>query len=413
MGLSGDGTSADDLWELRSREAIETHVRDLADERLAAKSAEVGEEDWKTVERLVLIRTIDSLWVEHLTELDDMRRGIGLRGYAQQDPLNEFKREAFQLYDELRGLIRHGVASSIFRVTVTRQPAPAPRVPTRRSPRHWPPELPPSPAATARMGRPIGRRVLACRPRLPCAGRRVGRAARRTGRSEPATDPRIARRRAGRERRRSVGRRRPEARVHPERRADRTERSVLVRIGRQVQEVSRTLTAAVPARPETVDAHHRSVVRDVAWLVVAGCVALAALAGYASYRIWIQGQRDDQRPADAIVVMGAAQYDGRPSPVFAARLDHAVSLYLAGLAPNLVVTGGKADGDRTTEAATARAYAIARGVPASAILVEDASRTTREVDHRRQRAPARPPPGRRGLRLGPAAHAAGAADGLG
>ena len=54
-----------------------------------------------------------------------MRRGIGLRGYAQQDPLNEFKREAFQLYDELRGLIRHGVASSIFRVTVTRQAPPA------------------------------------------------------------------------------------------------------------------------------------------------------------------------------------------------------------------------------------------------------------------------------------------------
>ena len=123
MGLSGDGTSADDLWELRSRDAIIEHIRDLADERLAAKAAEVGEEDWKTVERLVLIRTIDSLWVEHLTELDDMRRGIGLRGYAQQDPLNEFKREAFQLYDELRGLIRHGVASSIFRVTVTRQPA--------------------------------------------------------------------------------------------------------------------------------------------------------------------------------------------------------------------------------------------------------------------------------------------------
>ena len=88
--------------------------------------AEVGEEDWSTVERLVLLRTIDSLWVEHLTELDDMRRGIGLRGYAQQDPLNEFRREAFQLYEELRGLIRHGVASSIFRVTVTRQPAPTP-----------------------------------------------------------------------------------------------------------------------------------------------------------------------------------------------------------------------------------------------------------------------------------------------
>ena len=121
MGLTGEGTTADELWDLGSREAIAIHVRDLADDRLAAKAAEVGDEDWKTVERLVLIRTIDSLWVEHLTELDDMRRGIGLRGYAQQDPLNEFKREAFQLYDELRGLIRHGVASSIFRVTVTRQ----------------------------------------------------------------------------------------------------------------------------------------------------------------------------------------------------------------------------------------------------------------------------------------------------
>src|SRR4051812_23104388 len=124
MGLTGEGTSADDLWEVHTREAIIDHVRDLADERLGAKAAEVGEEDWKTVERLVLIRTIDSLWVEHLTELDDMRRGIGLRGYAQQDPLNEFKREAFALYDELRELIRHGVATSIFRVTVTRQPAP-------------------------------------------------------------------------------------------------------------------------------------------------------------------------------------------------------------------------------------------------------------------------------------------------
>ncbi len=123
MGLGGPGTTPDELWDLGGRDAIADHIRTMADDRLAAKSAEVGEEDWKTVERMVLIRTIDSLWVEHLTELDDMRRGIGLRGYAQQDPLNEFKREAFQLYDELRGLIRHGVASSIFRVTITRQPA--------------------------------------------------------------------------------------------------------------------------------------------------------------------------------------------------------------------------------------------------------------------------------------------------
>ena len=125
MGVTGDGTSADDLWDLGSREAIAEHVRKLTDDRLEARIAEVGEEDWSMVERLVLIRTIDSLWVEHLTELDDMRRGIGLRGYAQQDPLNEFRREAFRLYEELRDLIRHGVASTIFRVTVTRGPGPS------------------------------------------------------------------------------------------------------------------------------------------------------------------------------------------------------------------------------------------------------------------------------------------------
>ena len=93
-------------------------------------------------------------------------------------------------------------------------------------------------------------------------------------------------------------------------------------------------------------------------------------------RIWQVGEQDDARPADAIVVLGAAQYDGSPSPVFEARLDHAVGLYEAGLAPVLVVTGGRAEGDRTTEAAVGRAYALARGVPDSAILVEDRSRTT-------------------------------------
>ena len=125
MGLTGDGTSADELWELGGREAIAEHLRVLADARLDERAAEIGEGDWAQVERLVLLRTIDSLWVEHLTELDDMRRGIGLRGYAQQDPLNEFRREAFRLYEELRGLIRHGVASTIFRVTVQRQGPPA------------------------------------------------------------------------------------------------------------------------------------------------------------------------------------------------------------------------------------------------------------------------------------------------
>ena len=128
MGLDGPGTSEDELWELGGSDAITAHLHDLAEARIEAREQEVGQADWALVERLVLVRTIDSLWVEHLTELDDMRRGIGLRGYAQQDPLNEFRREAFRLYEELSGLIRHQVATTIFRVTVTRQPTAQPLV---------------------------------------------------------------------------------------------------------------------------------------------------------------------------------------------------------------------------------------------------------------------------------------------
>jgi len=117
-------------------------------------------------------------------------------------------------------------------------------------------------------------------------------------------------------------------------------------------------------------------VRLFARLVIAGLIAGIAIGGYAAYRIWDQGNRDERTPADAIVVMGAAQYDGRPSPVFAARLDHAIALYHDGVAPRLIVTGGKREGDRTTEAASARSYAIEHGVPKNAILSEDASRTT-------------------------------------
>jgi uncharacterized SAM-binding protein YcdF (DUF218 family) len=108
-------------------------------------------------------------------------------------------------------------------------------------------------------------------------------------------------------------------------------------------------------------------------LVVAVGVGFVA---YTGYRIWDAASRDERASADAIVVMGAAQYDGTPSPVFAARLDHAIALFHDGVAPRLIVTGGKLEGDRTTEAAAARAYAIERGVPAAAILGEDQSRST-------------------------------------
>jgi preprotein translocase subunit SecA len=127
MGVEGDDATEEALDEAaQSRETLVEHVRDIVDARLAARQAEHGEEVWSQVERFVLLRTIDSLWVEHLTEIDDMRRGIGLRGYAQQDPLNEFRMEAFRLYEELRDLIRRQVATTVFRVTVRQEPATVP-----------------------------------------------------------------------------------------------------------------------------------------------------------------------------------------------------------------------------------------------------------------------------------------------
>jgi uncharacterized SAM-binding protein YcdF (DUF218 family) len=106
--------------------------------------------------------------------------------------------------------------------------------------------------------------------------------------------------------------------------------------------------------------------------------AFLALVYYAVtlYQVHSTGLSDQVRPVDAIVVMGAAQYDGRPSPQLAARLDHAADLWAAGLAEVLVVTGGNQPGDRFTEAEASANYLIDRGVPAEAILQEDSSHST-------------------------------------
>ena len=108
-------------------------------------------------------------------------------------------------------------------------------------------------------------------------------------------------------------------------------------------------------------------------------VVLLLLAGYYGvtlYQVHHTGRTDQARAVDAIVVMGAAQYDGRPSAQLRARLDHAADLWRFGLAPIVVVTGGKQAGDRFTEAEASRAYLIDRGVPVEAIVIENSSRTT-------------------------------------
>jgi uncharacterized SAM-binding protein YcdF (DUF218 family) len=96
----------------------------------------------------------------------------------------------------------------------------------------------------------------------------------------------------------------------------------------------------------------------------------------ATVLIW--SSRDEAQPAQVIVVLGAAQYAGKPSPVLRARLDHALDLWDRHLASLLILTGGTGAGDTTSEAAVGRNYARRHGVPDSAILVENAGRTTSE-----------------------------------
>lgn len=106
-------------------------------------------------------------------------------------------------------------------------------------------------------------------------------------------------------------------------------------------------------------------------------VVVFLLAWSASFlAVVLASRRDAAAPADAIVVLGAAQYNGHPSPVLRARLEHARSLYARGLAPLVIVTGGVGERDTVSEAAVGQRYLRARGLPDSAVLAEDAGNST-------------------------------------
>jgi uncharacterized SAM-binding protein YcdF (DUF218 family) len=105
--------------------------------------------------------------------------------------------------------------------------------------------------------------------------------------------------------------------------------------------------------------------------VVAGLLAAVLLYLAITFlQVWRAARADQARPAEAIVVFGTAQYNGVPSPVLAARLDHAIELYQKGLAPVIVVTGGNQPGDEFTEATASANYLIQRGVPDEDVLRE-------------------------------------------
>ena len=113
---------------------------------------------------------------------------------------------------------------------------------------------------------------------------------------------------------------------------------------------------------------------------VGGVLLLLVLlyVGVTFIQVWRASRHDGARPAQAIIVLGAAQYDGRPSPVLRARLDHVVELYADDIAPLVVVTGGSKQGDRFTEAEASAAYLSDQGVPGGAIERETTGSTSYE-----------------------------------
>ena len=103
-------------------------------------------------------------------------------------------------------------------------------------------------------------------------------------------------------------------------------------------------------------------------VVAAAVLAFVLLVGSTAAAIWWTARQDQRPQSDAIVVLGSAQYNGRPSSIFQARLEHALTLYRQGVAPMVVTVGGKKSGDQFTEAEAGRDYLNKNGVPSKALL---------------------------------------------
>jgi uncharacterized SAM-binding protein YcdF (DUF218 family) len=117
--------------------------------------------------------------------------------------------------------------------------------------------------------------------------------------------------------------------------------------------------------------------------IILGVIAVLLIyTGYTYYEIAQQSEADETRNADAIVVFGAAEYSGRPSPVLRARLDHALELYKRGLAPYVITTGGNGEDLNYSEGGVGRAYLLANAVPDNHLIAETQSEDTSEAAQR-------------------------------
>jgi len=109
-------------WQIKSHDEIEAYLLDLAEATYDAKERHLGADVMRRVERLVMLRVVDTLWVNHLTALDELREGIGLRAYGQRDPLVEYKREAHDMFATLTAAIRHDIVHNIYFLELVSQP---------------------------------------------------------------------------------------------------------------------------------------------------------------------------------------------------------------------------------------------------------------------------------------------------
>jgi preprotein translocase subunit SecA len=114
-----------------AEEQITTRLTDATDRLFAQKAAQYGPEVWRQVEKSVLMQLFDQNWKDHLLHLDHLRQGIGLRAYGQKDPLNEYKREAFNLFSDLLTGLREGVVNVLATVQLRMEPPPMPQPPTQ------------------------------------------------------------------------------------------------------------------------------------------------------------------------------------------------------------------------------------------------------------------------------------------
>jgi uncharacterized SAM-binding protein YcdF (DUF218 family) len=122
--------------------------------------------------------------------------------------------------------------------------------------------------------------------------------------------------------------------------------------------------------------------RAIFWTAVIAMVFVAAIVASTVDTIVHDSRQQQLHPADAIIVFGAAEYDGRPSPVFRARLDHANDLFRKGLAPVVITTGGAALDPNFSEGGVGRDYLMRKGIPESALIAETQASDTAESAER-------------------------------